>query len=90
MESKSKTDKGKLLNIEDATPKFGYIICDLHKELVDYNIKNNFFKKTPYGTLYKINPELNHYFEVMSYDAMIEFAEKRHDAFFQALGIDNL
>lgn len=90
MESKSKTDKGKLLNIEDATPKFGYIVCDLHKELVDYNIKNNFFKKTPYGTLYKINPELNQYFEVMSYDAMIEFAEKRHDAFFQALGIDNL
>ncbi len=90
MESKSKTDKGKLLNIEDTTPKFGYIICDLHKELVDYNIKNNFFKKTPYGTLYKINPELNQYFEVMSYDTMIEFAEKRHDAFFQALGIDNL
>ncbi|MEJ7680728.1 MAG: hypothetical protein WKG06_23330 [Segetibacter sp.] len=90
MESKSKTDKGKLLNIEDTTPKFGYIICDLHKELVDYNIKNNFFKKTPYATLYKINPELNQYFEVMSYDTMIEFAEKRHDAFFQALGIDNL
>jgi hypothetical protein len=90
MESKSKTDKGKLLNIEDTTPKFGYIICDLHKELIDYNIKNNFFKKTPYGTLYKINPELNQYFEVMSYDTMIEFAEKRHDAFFQALGINNL
>jgi hypothetical protein len=90
MESKSKSDKGKLLNIEDTTPKFGYIICDLHKDLVEYNIKNNYFKKTPYGTLYKINPELNQYFEVMSYEAMIDFAEKRHDAFFQALGIDNL
>jgi len=90
MESKSKTAKGKLLNIEDNTPKFGYIICDLHKELIDYNIKNNFFKKTPYGTLYKINPELNQYFEVMSYETMIDFAEKRHDAFFQALGIDGL
>jgi DNA-binding protein H-NS len=90
MESKSKSDKGKLLNIEETTPKFGYIICDLHKDLIDYNIKNNYFKKTPYGTLYKINPELNQYFEVMTYDAMIEFAEKRHDAFFQALGIDGL
>ena len=47
-------------------------------------------KKTPYGTLYKINLELNQYFEVMSYDTMIDFAEKRHDAFFQALGIDGL
>lgn len=90
MESKSKSDKGKLLNIEETTPKFGYIVCDLHKDLIDYNIKNNYFKKTPYGTLYKINTELNQYFEVMSYETMIEFAEKRHDAFFQALGIDNL
>ena len=46
--------------------------------------------ETPYGTLYKINPELNQYFEVMSYDTMIDFAEKRHDSFFQALGIDGL
>jgi hypothetical protein len=90
MENKSKTDKGKLLNLEDSTPKFGYIICELSKELIDYNIKNNFFKKTPYGTLYKINPELNQYFEVMDYETMIDFAEKRHDAFFQALGIDGL
>ena len=31
---------------------------------------------------------LNMYIEVMSYDTMIEFAEKRHNSFFQALGID--
>jgi len=37
MESKAKSDKGKLLNIEDNTPKFGYIICDLHKDLIEYN-----------------------------------------------------
>ena len=90
MQSKAKNHKGKFLNLEDNTPKFGYIICDLHPDLIEYNIKFNLFKKTPYGTLYKINPELNQYFEVMSYETMIEFAEKRHDAFFQALGIDNL
>ncbi len=90
MESKAKSDKGKLLNIGDNTPKFGYIICDLHKDLIEYNVKHNYFKKTPYNTLYKINTELNQYFEVMSFETMIEFAEKRHDAFFQALGIDKL
>ncbi|MBN1969182.1 MAG: hypothetical protein JW870_07420 [Candidatus Delongbacteria bacterium] len=90
MKSESKSDKGKFLNIQDNTPKFGYIICDLHKELVDFNIKYNYFKKTPYNTLFKINPELNQYFEVMSYETMVEFAEKRHDAFFKALGIDTL
>lgn len=90
MESKAKSNKGKFLNIEDNTPKFGYIICDLHKDLIEYNVKHNYFKKTPYNTLYKINTELNQYFEVMSFETMIDFAEKRHDAFFQALGIDKL
>jgi hypothetical protein len=90
MESKATNDKGRFLNIQDNTPKFGYVICELHKELEDYNVKHNYFKKTPYNTLYKINSELNMYIEVMSYKTMIDFAEKRHDAFFQALGINNL
>ncbi|HRN72212.1 MAG TPA: hypothetical protein PLM81_03725 [Ginsengibacter sp.] len=90
MKSEAKSEKGKFLNIQDSTPKFGYVICDLHKDLIDFNVKHNYFKKTPYNTLFKINPELNQYFEVMSYETMIDFAEKRHDAFFQALGIDNL
>jgi hypothetical protein len=90
MESKAKSDKGKFLNINDSTPKFGYVICDLHKDLINYNVTHNYFKKTPHGTLYKINSELNQYIEVMSFETMIDFAEKRHNAFFQALGIDNL
>lgn len=90
MESKAVNNKGRYMNIQDTTPKFGYIICDLHSELVDYNVKHNYFKQTPYGTLYKINPDLNMYFEVMSYETMLDFAEKRHDSFFRALGIDNL
>lgn len=34
MESKAKSDKGKFLNIDDRTPKFGYVICELHKNLI--------------------------------------------------------
>jgi hypothetical protein len=90
MESKAKNEKGQFLNLQDNTPKFGYVICDLHNELIEYNVKHNYFKKTPYNTLYKINPELNMYIEVMSYQTMLEAAEKRHDAFFRALGISNL
>lgn len=90
MESKAKSDKGRYLKIQENTPKFGYIICDLHNELIDYNTKHNYFKKTPYNTLYKINESLNMYFEVMDYQTLIDFAEKRHNAFFKALGIDNL
>jgi hypothetical protein len=90
MQSKAKSDKGVLLNIEDNTAKFGYVLCEVDKDLEAYNIKHNYFKKTPHNTLYKINPELNMYIEVMSYRTMIDFAEKRHNAFFQALGIENL
>lgn len=90
IESKATNSKGRFLNIRDDTAKFGYVVCELHTDLENYNIKHNYFKKTPYGTLYKINSELNMYIEVMSYQTMINFAEKRHDAFFQALGIDNL
>mgnify|MGYP001263486621 CR=1 FL=1 len=90
LESKSKNANGRFLNIQDTTPKFGYVICDLHDDLINYNTKHNYFKKTPHNTLYKINPELNMYIEVMSYETMIDFAEKRHEAFFRALGIENL
>ena len=90
LESKAKSDKGRFLNIQENTPKFGYIICDLHKDLIEYNLKHNYFKKTPYNTLYKTNPDLNMHFEVMDYQTLIDFAEKRHHAFFRALGIENL
>ncbi|HEY3390659.1 MAG TPA: hypothetical protein VGK38_13870, partial [Prolixibacteraceae bacterium] len=90
MESKAKSDKGEFLRIKTMTPKFGYVICELHDDLVEYNRLHNGFKPTPYNTLYKINPEINQYIEVMTYQTMLDFAEKRHDAFFKALGIDNL
>jgi hypothetical protein len=90
MKSKARSSKGNLLNIEDNTPKFGYIICELNKDNIDYNIKWNDFKKSAHGHLYKINPNLNLHVEVMSYEQMLESSEKRHEAFFRALGIDNL
>lgn len=90
MKSKARSDRGKILNIEDNTPKFGYVICELNKDNIEYNIKWNGFKRSAHGHLYKINPELNLHVEVMSYEQMLDFSEKRHEAFFKALGIDNI
>ncbi len=90
MESKATNNKGDFLRIKDNTPKYGYVICSLHEDLIEWNVKHNFFKKTPFGTLYKINSELNQYIEVMDYNDMINFAEQRHIAFFNALGIENI
>lgn len=90
LKSKAKNSKGRYINIESDTPKFGYIVCELHKDLMEHNVKWNGFKKTPHGTLYKINTELNLYFEVIDYDNVVDFAEMRHDTFFRTLGIDSI
>lgn len=88
--AKAKNSKGRFVNIQKETPKFGYIVCDLNQALIDYNTDWNGFKKTPNNTLYKVNPELNLYYEVIDYNDLVDFAEKRHEVFFRALGIDNL
>lgn len=90
LQSKAKNSKGRFINLQNDTPKFGYIVCDLHQELILYNINWNGFKRTPYNTLYKINSELNLYYEAIDYNNLVEFAEKRHEVFFNALGIENL
>lgn len=88
--SKAKNSKGRYINIQKETPKFGYIVCELHKDLIDYNIEWNGFQKTPHKTLYKVNTQLNLYFEVIDYSHLVEFAEKRHEVFFKALGIESI
>lgn len=90
MKSSARSDNGKLLNIEKTTPKFGYIICEIDNDLKEYNKDWNGFKETPFGHLYKSNPDLNMHFEVMSYEQMLEFASSRHTAFFKALGVEGL
>lgn len=89
MADKARDSGGELLNLEDETPKFGYIICDIDKSMAEYNKKFNNFRKTPNGTYYKINEQLNLHIEVMTYQEMISMSEKRHFAFFQELGLDD-
>lgn len=88
MNDKARDEQGELLNLQDSTPKFGFIICDLDKGLVEYNTKFNEFRKTPHGTLYKIISPLNLHIEAMTYQQMLTMTEKRHQAFFKELGID--
>lgn len=90
LNSKARSSKGKLLNIENTTPKFGYIVCELNKTIIEHNINWYDFRKSAHGNLYKTNPSLNMTIEVMSYEQMLDFAEKRHHSFFKAIGLDNI
>jgi hypothetical protein len=80
-----KNYKGRQVNIEKHTPKFGYVIVDvIPKELREYNTDKG-FKPTPYGTLYKIEPELNLHIEVITFRQLIDSAALRHKPFFDRL-----
>ena len=90
MQSKAKNYNGEYINLEKTTPKFAYVICDLHKDLMEHNVDFNQFRKTPHKTLYKLNDAINLHVEVMSYQQLVDMSEKRHLAFFRELGIETL
>ena len=77
--------KGRPVVVNENTPKFGFIILDIiPKNLATYN-KNKGFKQTPYGTWYKIEPEVNLHIEVITFEQLLENAHKRHKPFFDKL-----
>ncbi|HLK27790.1 MAG TPA: hypothetical protein VKT28_04365, partial [Puia sp.] len=80
-----KNYKGRQVIIEKGTPKFGYVIVDvIPPKLKDYNLTKG-YKETPFGTLYKIMPELNQHIEVLTFQQLIDGVEKRHAPFFDKL-----
>lgn len=84
-----KDSNGGKIEIGSTTPKFGYIICNVDKKLKAYNKNWNEFKETPYNTLFKLFPEQNLYIEVLTFKQLLDNAEKKHMAFFKALGVES-
>lgn len=77
--------KGNHIKVEKTTPKFGYVILDfIPTPLEDYN-KGKGWQKTPFGSFYKMWGELNLHIEVLTFRKLIEFANKRHNPFFDKL-----
>ncbi|GAB4030918.1 hypothetical protein [Spirosoma jeollabukense] len=80
-----KNHKGRQVIVKNDTPKFGYIIVDVIPTLLeDYN-KSKGWKKTPFGSFYKMNADLNLHYEVMTFDKLLEYAKGRHMPFFNKL-----
>lgn len=88
MDGKTRNYRGKNIDIEKSTPKFGYIICDVDKPLKEKLKTWHSYKVTPNGTLYKYWDEINLYMEILSFDSILTSAKERHKAFFKMLGID--
>jgi len=80
-----KNYKGRTVVLNKDTPKFGFVIVDvIPQKLKEYN-ETKGYKKTPFGTYYKINPELNLHIEVITFNQLLTAAEKRHAPFFDRL-----
>jgi hypothetical protein len=80
-----KNYRGNFVNITSTTPKFGYVIMDvIDKQLEDYNLTHG-WKKTPFGSYYKINPDLNLHIEAITFQNLLKNVEKRMSPFFDHL-----
>lgn len=80
-----KNYRGRQVVIRKETPKFGYVVVDvIPKMLEEYNIGKG-YRKTPFGTYYKIYPDLNFHIEVITFQKLIEAVETRHTPFFDKL-----
>jgi hypothetical protein len=88
MKSKAKNYRGKLINLENTTPKFGYIICEIDKDLGQNLLNFEGYRRTSAQTYYKYLEQINLYIEVMTYQTMLKNVEMRHKTFFKQLGID--
>lgn len=84
-EKKKQNYRGNIVRITKDTPKFGYIIMDkIPNALADFNISHG-WRKTPFGSFYKINPDQNLHIEAITFQGLIKNAKERNNPFFDAL-----
>lgn len=88
-EKEKKNYRGNKVTITPETPKFGFIVMDeMPSQLVEYN-KLKGWRRTPFGSYYKINPELNLHIEAMDFHCLLKNAQERNNPFFDHLFADN-
>jgi hypothetical protein len=83
--SDKKNYKGRQVIVKEDTPKFGYIIVDVIPPLLEKFNLGREWRKTPFGSFYKMNGSLNIHYEVMTFDKLLEYAKGRHMPFFNKL-----
>ena len=86
-QGKSISKNGRPFNISEDIPAYCYIICDLTSSMHSVCRKRD-FRKTYDGLGYfGYNSELRIYFEVISFDQLLNSANERNASFFDKLGI---
>jgi len=88
LEGDPRDHNGEAIEINVSTPKFGYVIADLNKNLRER--LGYLYKKTPKGTYFKFDDGLGLFIEIMSYKQLLKDADLRHKAFFSKMNLDKI
>lgn len=88
-EGKFKTPAGRAILVNDTTPFYGYVVCDLTKKVKDWLQKEKNFTPMPDGLgWFNWFGNISLYMEVISWTKLLRDAEMRNKVFFNKLGID--
>jgi len=88
-EGKFKTPVGRDILVNDTTPFYGYVVCDLTKKVKDWLQKEKNFTPMPDGLgWFNWFGNISLYMEVISWTKLLRDAEMRNKIFFKHLGID--
>lgn len=84
-EKDKKNYRGNIIKVSRDTPKFGYVIMDeMPDELIRFNTSHG-WRKTPFGSYYKINPDQNLHIEAITFQGLLKNARERNNPFFNNL-----
>ena len=85
---KAKDKYGRIIHVNGSTKFYLYAICDMTPSLLPF-IENGGFKPTPDNLgYYDFNERYNAYFEILSYDKMLNDTKKRNRVLFDKLGLE--
>ena len=88
-QGKSVTKSGRPINISQDIPAYCYIICDLTSTMQSVCRKHDLRKTYDSLGYFGYKSELKIYFEVISFDQLLNSAKERNAAFFDKLGISH-
>lgn len=84
---KVKDRQGRVIPIADGTAFYCYIICDIRGKIHEF-AQNQSWQKTPDSLGYfGFNTPLNAYVELISFDKLLQDAERRNRSLFHQLGL---
>lgn len=87
-DKKVKDNNGRFINIEDNTPFYAYIICDITPRLRDIVKLHGFYRTPDIGGYYWFNQNIKSYIEIISFDKLLSDAKKRNRVLFERLGLN--